>query len=224
MAEKTRNRRKLILRLSLYFIGMVILAVGLTLNTKVTLGVSPIISVAYSISQISGRSIGDTTFLWYLFFVAVELILHFVRKAPDWKRKMFVDLLQLPISLIFTRFMNLFSRRIPIFDQDILPRLLLLGLAIVLTGIGAALSLGMRIVPNPGDGVVQALADFTGQKLGTVKNIIDLVCVLLAVTISLAFAHRVIGIGLGTIAAVIGTGRVIALFNRLFGNKMGTLF
>ena len=39
-------------RYIIYFIGVVILATGLTLNTKAGLGVSPIISVPFSISEI----------------------------------------------------------------------------------------------------------------------------------------------------------------------------
>lgn len=46
----------------MYVVGMFILALGLTLNTKANLGVSPIISVPYSISQITGLNFGDLTF------------------------------------------------------------------------------------------------------------------------------------------------------------------
>ena len=39
-------------RAGFYILGLLILAMGLTLNTKAGLGVSPIISVSYSISTI----------------------------------------------------------------------------------------------------------------------------------------------------------------------------
>ena len=38
-----------------------------------------------------------------------------------------------------------------------------------------------------------------------------------------ATGHKVIGIGLGTVLAVLGVGRVIALFNHLFMKKMDAL-
>ena len=41
---------------------------------------------------------------------------------------------------------------------------------IVLTGIGAAMSLNMRVIPNPGDGIVQAIADFVRKPVGITKN------------------------------------------------------
>ena len=67
------------------------------------------------------------------------------------KRVFLMDILQLPLSLIFTRFMNLFSLYLPDFSGSALTeRILVLLIAIALTGIGAAMSLNMRLVPNPG--------------------------------------------------------------------------
>ena len=125
-----------------------------------------------------------------------------------------LDALQLPLSLAFTRFMNLFSAWIPA------PAGLAAG--IILTGIGAAMSLDMRLIPNPGDGIVQALADCFKKPVGLTKNLFDLFCIGVTAAISLIFARRLIGIGFGTVAAMLGVGRVIALFNRLFLGRMAT--
>ncbi len=62
---------------------MLLLAFSLTLNTKVTLGLSSIISVSNCISVLIGISIGDTTLRWFILLIA----LHLIPKAPDWKRK-----------------------------------------------------------------------------------------------------------------------------------------
>ena len=51
-----------------YILGMVVLAAGITLNTKTGLGVSPIISVAYCVSQIFELNFGDMTFVLYGIF------------------------------------------------------------------------------------------------------------------------------------------------------------
>lgn len=66
---------KKINRTVLYCAGMIALALGITLNTKTGLGVSPIISVAYCISQIWGLNFGDMTFLLYALFVAAQFVL-----------------------------------------------------------------------------------------------------------------------------------------------------
>ena len=85
------------------------------------------------------------------------------------------------------------------------------------------MSLDMRLIPNPADGLVQAIADLGGRTLGFIKNCFDGFNILLTAVISLFFAGHLIGIGLGTVLTVIGVGRVIALFNRLVETKMTSL-
>lgn len=224
----SQSQKQTILRGLLYVLGMLILAVGLTLSTKATLGVSPIISIAYCVSELSGVSIGDTTLLLYVVLIAVQVALHSLRKTQKWKQTVLFDLLQLPVSIAFTRFMNLVSSIVPVFEGayagsfwgSLYGRVCLLLLAILLTGIGAAITLRMRLVPNPGDGIVQAIADFCSIPVGRTKNYVDLCCLLLSAAISLCFARRLLGIGIGTVLAALGTGRVIALFNKLFAARL----
>lgn len=64
------------LRFLVYTIGMFVLALGLTLNTLANLGVSPIISVPYSISQIIGLNFINITFVVHAIFVVVQLAIH----------------------------------------------------------------------------------------------------------------------------------------------------
>lgn len=42
-------------------------------------------------------------------------------------------------------------------------------MAIICTGVGAAMSLSMQFVPNPGDGIVQALAGKFNKSVGLTK-------------------------------------------------------
>ena len=220
-------KKNLFLRIVFYVAGLLILALGIILNTKSGLGVSPIISVAYSITTIGGFNFGNITFLLYSAFIfrnhrysgeaggAIAPAAH-----RDLKLVLVMDLLQLPLSLVFTRFMNLFSALLPTPSDNMPSRLLVLAAGIILTGIGAAMSLNMRIIPNPGDGIVQAISDCIGKSVGFTKNCFDLFNICLTTSIGLLFAHKLIGIGLGTVIAVLGVGRVIAVFNRLFMNKM----
>ena len=213
-------------RVLIYLLGMVTLALGICLTTRAALGVSPIISVAFCFSTITGMNIGDATFLWYSTFVLLEILVHLTgldrhgSKAGK-AQKVLKDLLQLPLSLVFTRFMNLFTRFLPDFASlqgfwgSYAARIPVLLAAIVLTGIGISFSVNMRLIPNPGDGVVQALSDTIGKPMGLSKNIWDASCITLTIVFSLVAAGRLIGIGLGTVICVIGVGRVVALFNRL---------
>ena len=229
-------------RIIIYVAGLLILALGIILNTKAGLGVSPIISVSYSISQINNFNFGNTTIGLYTVFVVIEIILHVIgnirkRKTQDGalspanknslKYIILMDILQVPLSIVFTRFMNLFSDNIPDFapkGANSVPhfclQVVVLLLALILTGIGAAMSLNMRIVPNPGDGIVQAIADSVHKSVGFTKNCFDLFNVIFTSCMGLIFAGHLIGIGVGTILSMIGVGRVIAIFNHFTKEKM----
>lgn len=204
------------LRILVYVVGMFILALGLTLNTKANLGVSPIISVPYSISQITGLNFGDLTFVVYAMFVVVQIIIHIRLKNH---KRIASDIVQLPLSLIFTRLLNIFTVYIRT-SQNLGIRFIILTFAIICTGIGAAMSLSMQIVPNPGDGIVQALAERFDKSVGITKNLFDCLNLSITLCISLFIAHQIVGVGIGTVIAVVGVGRVIALFNHIFESKI----
>lgn len=207
------------LQILVYVVGMFILAIGLTLNTKANLGVSPIISVPYSISQITGLNFGDLTFVVYAIFVVVQIIIHIRLKNH---KRIVSDILQLPLSLIFTRLLNIFSTYIPT-AQNLGIRFIVLTLAIICTGVGAAMSLSMQLVPNPGDGIVQSLAEEFNKSVGLTKNLFDCFNLCITLCISIFIAHQIVGVGIGTIIAVLGVGRVIALFHHIFEYKIEEL-
>lgn len=218
-----------------YLGGLLVLALGIILNTKAGLGVSPIISVSYSISTILKSNFGNMTLIQYSSFIVVEMLLHirehYKTGNSNLKLKLLKDVLQFLLSLIFTRFMNLFSAMIPAYDtpgvsvyySSFPGRIVTLIIAIILTGIGAAVSLNMRIIPNPGDGIVQAISDCVKKEVGFTKNCFDLFNITITICVGLLFAGRLIGVGLGTVLAVIGVGRVIAVFNHFFEKKMAKL-
>lgn len=226
-------------RWAFYLLGLLVLAAGLTLNTKAGLGVSAIISVSSSISEVFGFSFGNTTLGLYSVFIVIEIILHTIRdrnyekntaealkNAGRRNRKLvlLMDILQLPLSIVFTRFLNIFSALIPDFALGgMAVRVLVLLTAIAFTGIGAAMSLNMRIIPNPGDGIVQTIADCVNKEVGFTKNCVDVVNILISTSIGLIFAGHLAGVGIGTVLAVVGVGRVIAVFNHLFYDRMNRL-
>lgn len=204
-------------RVFFYMMGLLVLALGITLNTKTNLGVSPLISVAFCVSVLLNANFGDMTLIWYIVFVAVEIGCHIRLKRY---KVILADILQIPLSIVFTRFMNLFSDVISDMTGSVVIRGIFLMVAIVLTGAGIGLTLNARLIPNPGDGIVQAISDCCGKKVSTVKNILDAFCVVITSVICLVFAGKVIGIGAGTILAVIFVGRMVAVFNHFCRDKL----
>lgn len=227
-SDKSILTKENLYRVLFYLGGMAVLALGIVLNTKSGLGVSPIISVSYTASELIGINFGNATFAWYATFVLVEIIIHTFQKK---KNMIIPDLLQLVVSLIFTRFMNVFVNLIPNFVTDfdgqfigsMTGRIIILIIAIILTGIGAAVTLNMNIIPNPGDGIVAAIASVIKKSVGFTKNCVDISCVTISVLLGLLVRHSLIGIGIGTVMAMIGVGRVVALWNKLLKAPMAKL-
>lgn len=115
----------------IYFIGLIVLALGIVLNTKTLLGVSPIISIPYNICHIWHLNLGAITFVFYCFCVLIEAIL----KGKEFK---LYELLQIPMSLVTSVFINIFDQYLNIVPDTLGQKLLVLFFAIVVTGIGAA--------------------------------------------------------------------------------------
>lgn len=55
------------------------------------------------------------------------------------------------------------------------------------------MSLNMRVIPNPGDGIVQAIADCVGKEIGLVKNCFDILNISITAMAGMVFGgenHR----------------------------------
>ena len=246
--KTVNDKRSLTIRIIFYILGLAIQSFGLTLNTKTGLGVSAVIVFAYAVSQIAEANFGNATFVLFGVFIAGQMVIHAIMHrqgrelaSGSLKKQLVMDVLQFPMAYVLTRFMNFISWVLPQFDTDfpgsfwgsVFWRIVLTLIAIVCTGVGAAMSLNMRIIPNSGDGIVQALSDISRKKLGLTKNIFDItsICVtlitgfLFAGTVTginlggLVFSEHQIGVGIGTILSMIGVGRVVALYNKLFFEK-----
>lgn len=200
-------------RIIVYIVGCVLLALGLSLNIKSSLGTSAIISVATVLSNWLKLKIGDATFLWYSIIVFIEICIHVLNKRGI---KVYVlDVLQLPFSVVFTRFINLFSNLIPFIENNLILQFLMLTIAIALTAVGASMMIHMELIANPGDGILSALSDIFNKDIGTVKNIVDFSCI--GITLLLGFVTKTgyKGIGIGTICSMVLTGRFMKIYNLL---------
>lgn len=199
-------------RILLYLLGMTVLALGLTLNTKTSLGASAIISVPFTLSEAYGLDLGNLTLAIYGLFIVVEILLdrkHFAR-----------ILLQLPLSIVFTRFMNLFKAAIPYDGSVFVLNVVLAVAAIALTACGIFLTVHMDLIPNPGDGFVSALSKALHLELGRCKNAVDVCCVCISAVIGLLNGRLLLGIGFGTVLSMILVGVFLSLINRAFREKL----
>lgn len=212
MDSLTRSRT--FYRWLFYIIGSILLAMGIALNTKSGLGMAPILSIMFCVSQIFGLDFSNLTLAYYIFLVLAQ----FVIKGKKYAHKR--DLLEVPLALVFTRFIALFSGIFDFQPTALWQNLLILAAAVVVTGIGLTMMVNMNLVPNPGDGIVQAISERFNLKLGTAKNLFDGGSALIAVILSLTLRGKLIGIGLGTVINVLCVGRVVAIFSYFCRDKI----
>lgn len=200
-------------RIGFYLLGNIILAIGITLNTKTGMGVSPIISIPYTISNVWDINFGFITFIVYSVFVGVQFLL-------KGKKRELRDLLQIPYGFAFGMFLNVFSAIMDITYTTFWQQLVILIAAIIVTAIGVSMMVNMHFVPNPADGLAQAIGLKINRDMGFGKNMVDCFSVASSLVIGLVAVGQPLAFGLGTIGAMIGVGRCIALFNKFFKDKM----
>lgn len=203
--ERHAKTKRFILRLLIFCAGLVVLSLGIDLNTKTQLGISPINSVPFNVHQMTGLPLWVCVYAFYLLFILLQWLLLRKNFHP-------VQFLQIGTSFVNSILIQFFDDRIPLLTTPV-SQYLVLALAIVLTAIGSAVTAGMHLIPNPGEGVAGAIGTALKRDFGLGKNILDLGCVALSVVITLLFAHRIMNIGIGTVLSMLVTGRIVKLFS-----------
>lgn len=200
----------MIKRFIVFVVGMNVLAIGIILNTKSLLGVGSINTLPYALANILSVSLGTMTTMVYLVFIIIQLILL--------KRFDLQVIIQLPFSFIFGYLIDFYDLFFSYEPTAFYMQIVILIIAIVLTALGAFLMVLGDIVLNPADGLVHTIGKVTNKDFGFVKNIADLVFIVLTVVICLVTKGYILGIGIGTVASAIFIGRFVALYQNIYNH------
>ena len=208
-----RNKNHLLGQAAIYGTGVIVLAIGVATMARSTLGLLPVSAPPFAVSKVLGANFSTVLFLHYCLLVGIEFLV-------KGKNREMRDLLQLPFSLVFSTLVGTFESLIAVNPELWWQKGILLVIGILCTGVGITMSVQMRVVPNPADGLMQAISVRFHKDSGTAKNILDLLLVAAAFLIDLLFGRIFTSVGIGTVTAMILVGRVIYVFNRLFLTKM----
>ncbi len=210
------KNKRLITRWMIYIAGMSVQGLGLYLNARCGLGTSALLGVAYVLGLYWNVSFGDATKIIFAVYIAAQFVVR------GWKKKQWRDLLQLPVAIFVGEVFNLLDAVFPVelVMSSWTLRIIVLLCAVAFNGFGATLTVNMRLIPSPGDGIVQALADRTGMEMGKMKRIADCTLVVCAAVLSFALFGRLEGVGIGTIVAMFAVGKIISMCNRAFGDRI----
>lgn len=200
--------KKLASRLGIYLLGLIILAFGITLAVNSNLGVSPVTSLPYVISQVLHVTLGTCTVIVYTCYIFLQMLLKGGKFQP-------ALLLQLVFSTVFGYLVDAAKLLL----ADFLPttyfgQLAMLAASIVLLSFSLVLYIDVRIASMPPEGLVTCIADKLGKPFPKIKTLFDCASVLVGLTLCFLFLGKVVGIREGTILTALLVGKLTGFFRK----------
>ncbi len=213
------SKSELAKRYILFIISLFFSALGVAFTKCAELGVSPISSVANVMScKFSALTLGTWLIKWNCCLIAGQIILLRRKFQP-------VQLLQIPLSLLFGLFTDLGMKivlHIPVHTYP--ARLAMVIIGIVILAFGIALSVIANVVMNSGEAFVKAISDTFRKNFGNIKIGFDVMCVVIAVVLSLIFFDlKIVGTREGTVISALLTGAVVKLWCRLLKDPVNSV-
>ena len=212
------RERKFLHRLLVYIAGLFICAFGVAFAINSDLGLSPINSFPYVVSQITGIRMGLCLTALLIFFMLLQIVI--LRREFKW-----INLVQILFANIFGPFVDL--SRLILGDLQIptyFGQLGMLGISIVLIAIGITLYIDAQVMPLPAEALVIAIAYKIDSKFHRVKIVMDCIVVATAIALSLIFLRGFYGVREGTVLSAVLVGKVMPVASRVFApllRKMG---
>ena len=196
-------------RYILFIISLFFAALGVAFTKHGELGVSPISSVANVLScKFSSLSLGTWLIIWNCILIVGQVII--LRKKFQ-----LIQLLQIPLSFLFGWFTDLgmwIGSFIPVNTYPV--RIVMVVIGIVILGFGISLAVIANVIMNSGEAFVKAISDTFHRDFGNVKIAFDVLCVLIALVLSLIFFNfTIVGTREGTIISALLTGVVVKFFS-----------
>lgn len=205
---KKSTPAQFVIRVLIYCFGLFLMALGVALSVNSDLGVSPVNSLPYVVSQIIQVKMGTCVTAIFCSYILLQVIL--LRK--DFQ---LINLLQIVFSTIFGYFVDFAKLLVGDF---VIPtyfgKLVMLAASIVLIALGVLLYMDVQMVPMPMEGLSSCIAKKTGKPFPTMKTIIDCVVVVTGIILSFVFLGRLDGIREGTVITAVLTGKLIAILKK----------
>ena len=205
---KSFDKRRFLYRLLFYVLGLFILAMGVSISVNSNLGISPVNSLPYEVSLITGVPLSTCVIVIYCCYIFLQFLI--LRR----KFKL-IYLTEVIFSVIFGYFVDLTSLIVGDFAiPTYAGKLVMLAISIVLIALGVLIYVSVKLVPMPMEGLSLAVTEKVGIPFHNTKIIIDCIVVGVSVLLSVLAFHSLVGVREGTVSTAIVVGRVMAVFRR----------
>lgn len=187
----------------LMLMGLFLTAVGVSFSIKAEIGTSPFGCCPVVFSQPLGLSVGMTLWLMCCLFLLAQIVI--LRRDFH-----LFQLLQLVVSFLFGYLTDFTSRLMSAFPAaTVFLKVGYCALGILFLAIGVFLLLKADLLMLSPDAALAVISKKYGFEYGKLKTMMDCSMVAIAAIGSLLFYHRIVGIGIGTLAAAVLVGTSI---------------
>ncbi|WP_303863486.1 YitT family protein, partial [Alkalibaculum bacchi] len=200
-----------IARFAVYGIGLLSISLGTVLQTESGLGVASLTCFATFAARALGTTLGAMIFLTYILYVSAQIIIlhgHFHLRI----------LLETVFAFGMGYFVDMIANLVQINLSNILAQTICMLGALVVTAFGVTLMVGMDVVPNAPDGLVQVISGTLKKPFGNIKVVFDSSHVLVSIIGSLVLFGDIEGFGLTTVVSALLLGRIINVMESLVGD------
>lgn len=198
-------------RILIYILGLLFLAFGVAFSVNSNLGVSPVNSLPYVVSRVSGFDMGKCVIFIFSMYIVLQMLL--LRKEFAW-----IQLTQLVFSTIFGYFVDLAKW---VLGTAALPgypgQLVMLMVSIILVAVGVCLYMDAGLVNMPMEGLTAAVKKklFPHKPFSEVKVFMDCLTVAIGIALSMICLKRLDGIREGTILCAVLVGKLMKPMQRI---------
>lgn len=193
----------------LFIIGLFIASLGVAFSTKAGLGTSPVASVPYSVSLLSGLlTFGGWLNLWSVIQIFIQVILLRKNCKP-------IEIIIQTILAFAYGYMTNFSVFLlsGINPGSYVSQFIYMIIGCFVLGFGIWLQLKGRVAMLPGEAMNRAISYVTGRKYENIKIFFDVFYIAISALIGIIFLGGLKGVREGSIIAAVAIGNIIKLYN-----------
>ncbi len=201
---------------SIYCLGLFVLSLGIAFAVLSDLGVSPVSSIPYIVSLVTGIDFGVCTTVVFILFIVVQMLL----LGKKFKVRNWLQIIGSSILGFFVSLATYITSFIEMGDSYII-RLLFCFLSVILIAVGVFLYLLPEVLSLPGEGVMQALTVRFQLPMHKAKMIFDCSVTGIAILLSVIFLGNVEGIREGTLIAAMSVGACLKFVQKGYDKIQG---
>ena len=202
------KKTELLKRYIIFLMGLFISSFGVSFVTKASIGTSPISSIPYVLSLGFQPTLGQFTVFFSLFLILLQIIVLRKQFQP-------VQLLQIPVSIIFGYFIDFTMNLIASFHPQVYSiKLISLLFGCIILGFGVYLEVIADVVMLPGEAFVKSIVTRFHTDFGITKVCFDATMTCFAGVCSLLLFHQINGVREGTMIAALTIGLIAKQFGK----------